>query len=51
MHRGLPCSELSSSNLVACGPPISSCLTFSSFGTTPPMMGPTFDDDARVLIK
>jgi hypothetical protein len=32
MHRGLPCSGLSSSKLVACGPPGTSGSTFSSFG-------------------
>jgi hypothetical protein len=51
MDRGLPCSALISSKLVACGPPGTSCSTFSSFGTTPPMAGRTCDDDARVLIK
>jgi hypothetical protein len=40
MHRGLPCSGLSSSKLVACGPPGTSGSTFSSFGTSPPTSGP-----------
>jgi hypothetical protein len=46
MHWGLPCSNdrLSSSLLEACAHLNSSCLTFSSFGKTPMMMGPTCDD-------
>jgi predicted nuclease with TOPRIM domain len=35
MHRGLPCSGLSSSKLVACGPPGTSGSTFSSFEMSP----------------
>jgi hypothetical protein len=45
MDRGLPCSGLSSSKLVACGPPGTSDSTFSSFGTSPPTSGPTCDDN------
>jgi hypothetical protein len=51
MHQGLPCSGLSSSKLVACGPPGTSCSTFSSFGTSPPIEDPTCDDDSRILIN
>jgi hypothetical protein len=50
MHRGLPCSGLSL-KFVACEPLGISCSAFSSFETTPPMVGPTCDDDAHVLIK
>jgi hypothetical protein len=49
MHRGLPYSGLSSSKLIACGPPETSCSTFSSFETSPPMSGPTCDGDRRIL--
>jgi hypothetical protein len=51
MHRGLPHSRLSSSKLVACGPPGTSCSTFPSFGMIPSTTGPTCDDDACVLIN
>jgi hypothetical protein len=48
MHRGLPCSGLSISKLVACGPPGTSCSTFS-FKMSPPTSGPTCDDDGQKL--
>jgi hypothetical protein len=51
MHRGLSYSGLRSSKLGAYGPPGISCSTFFSFGMSPPTMGTTCDDDARVLIK
>jgi hypothetical protein len=50
MHQGLPSSGLSSSKLMACGPPLSYS-TFSSFGTSSPTMGPKCDNDACVLFK
>jgi hypothetical protein len=51
MQWGLPCSELCSSKLGACGPLVTSYSTLSSFRMSPPTTGPTYDDDARVLIK
>jgi hypothetical protein len=53
MHPGLPCSEsgLRSSNLGACAALGTSCSTFSSFEISPPMMGPTCDDDVFYLNK
>jgi hypothetical protein len=51
MHQGLPCSGLSSSKLVACGPLGISCSTFSSFGMSPLIEDPTCDDDSRILIN
>jgi hypothetical protein len=53
MHRGLPCSStgLSSSQLGACGPPGTSCSTFSSSGKTPMTTGPTCDVMYTLLIQ
>jgi hypothetical protein len=53
MQQGLPCYDdgLRCSTLGACGPPSSSCETFSSFGKTPIVTGPTCVDDAQLLIK
>jgi hypothetical protein len=45
MHRGLPCSGLSSSKLVTYGPPGTSFSTFSSFRMSPPTSSRTCDDD------
>jgi hypothetical protein len=51
MHRGLPYSGLNSSKLVACEPPGTSYLTFSSFRMSPPMLDPTCDDNSVYYIN
>jgi hypothetical protein len=51
MHQGLSCSSarLRSSQLGACGPPRTSCFTYSSSGKAPPTTGPTCDGYAHVI--
>jgi hypothetical protein len=53
MQWGLPCSSvgLSSSQHGACGPPGTSCSTFSSSRKTPPTMDPTCDVMHTLLIQ